>query len=538
MVSRHDQEVLWALGAYLGPLAGKDLARRCHEGRLDAPGRARSRRERKRSLTSETSSRWAGAITRTSEDAWQLANRNLVAERRSLCARINRIRRRLAVTVGGRRGRRRGYATRAERFEKQKRLQVLVGRLNEVNIRLDAGQISICRGGKRLAKVRHHLAEAKLTKNVWQAQWESCRLFLTADGEKGKPWGNETIRFHPEGLWVEIKLPGPITRLANRPHGRYRLSCRVAFSYRGDEIAAQAASGAVRYDISSDPDKNRWYLDGSWKTPAGTLPNLDDLRAHRVLAVDMNAGHLAAVVVDTSGNPMGSPLTIPVDLTGHPTTTRDGRLRAAISELVHYAQDYGCHAVVIEDLDFQDARELGRERTGRRPNRGARGRSFRRVVAGIPTAKFRDRLVQMATNAGLTVVAVDPAYTSRWGAEHWLGLLLKISSEASGHHAAALVIGRRGLKQRARRRERCDSTPAEHGQERATDSAVWTTSAMSGLFEPRTRESGVRKARGQPNQWQKTQSARRSALGDQVAQDRLGPPAGRDSLPLSAQERS
>jgi hypothetical protein len=25
----------------------------------------------------------------------------------------------------------------------------------------------------------------------------------------------------------------------------------------------------------------------------------------------------------------------------------------------------------------------------------------------------------MAANAGISVIAVDPAYTSRWGAEHW-----------------------------------------------------------------------------------------------------------------------
>ncbi|MHB1504892.1 MAG: hypothetical protein ACYCTL_13030 [Acidimicrobiales bacterium] len=63
------------------------------------------------------------------------------------------------------------------------------------------------------------------------------------------------------------------------------------------------------------------------------------------------------------------------------------------------------------------------------------------------------------------VLAVDPAYTSMWGAEHWLGSLQEISADASGHHAAALVIARRGLRQRALQRKRCDSTPAEHGEE-------------------------------------------------------------------------
>src|ERR1039458_1814017 len=65
-----DDFVLRAVGTHLGSLAGCDLAQRCHEGQLDAKGKAESRRERKRALTSQSSSRWAGAITRTSEDAW------------------------------------------------------------------------------------------------------------------------------------------------------------------------------------------------------------------------------------------------------------------------------------------------------------------------------------------------------------------------------------------------------------------------------------------------------------------------------------
>jgi hypothetical protein len=78
-VSGQDEAVLWAAGRHLGSLAGRDLAARCAEGRLDAQGQAVSRARRKRALTVESSSRWAGAITRTSEDQWQLAERNLRA---------------------------------------------------------------------------------------------------------------------------------------------------------------------------------------------------------------------------------------------------------------------------------------------------------------------------------------------------------------------------------------------------------------------------------------------------------------------------
>jgi hypothetical protein len=95
--------VLGAVGAYLGSLAGADLTRRCAEGSLDASGRALSRRKRKRALTAECSSRWAGPITRSSEDAWAQAGRNLTAEARSLRAPVGRVRRRLAVPAGERR---------------------------------------------------------------------------------------------------------------------------------------------------------------------------------------------------------------------------------------------------------------------------------------------------------------------------------------------------------------------------------------------------------------------------------------------------
>ena len=58
----------------------------------------------------------------------------------------------------------------------------------------------------------------------------------------------------------------------------------------------------------------------------------------------------------------------------------------------------------------------------------------------------------MACNAGLAVIVIDPAYTSRWGAEHWLRPLREHHPKTTGHHAAALVTGRRGLGHRARRR--------------------------------------------------------------------------------------
>ena len=527
-VTAQDEAVLSAAGRHLGSLAGRDLAARVREGRLDARGTAVSRRERKRALTAQSSSRWAGAITRTSEDQWGLAERNLRAERFSLQARVRRIEARIAVPAGGRSGRLRGYSTPAERHGKVIRREALRARLARVERQLESGSISVVRGGRALLRKRENLTAAGLTEAGWRGQWDAARLFLTADGEAGKPWGNETIRWNPDDGWLEVKLPAPLAHLANRPCGRYRLSCPVAFSCRGDEVAAQAATGAVRYDLALDCASGRWYLDASWRIPLRPAPSLGELRQAPVVAVDVNAGHLAAAVVTADGNILGVPVTVPVDLVGLRATTRDGRLRAAISGLLAIARADGARAIVIEDLDFARARAEGREHSGSRPSRGRRGRVFRRTVSGIPTGKFRDRLVQMAHNAGLAVVAVDPAYTSRWGAEHWLASLRAQHPQASGHHAAAVVIGRRALGHRARRKAGVTSTGQRTSGRRTAPRAPTATRT--------TRNGRPRQAQRQPPPWRKTATATRPPPPDQAAHDRSGPPAEQHP-PLSDKER-
>ncbi len=112
----------------------------------------------------------------------------------------------------------------------------------------------------------------------------------------------------------------------------------------------------MRYDISFDPDRGRWYLDASWKTAAEPVPELDDARAGRVLGVDLNADHLAACVLDASGNAIGEPVTIAVDTAGLRASRRDGRVRAAISALLDIASQHNCSAIVVENLDFAEAR--------------------------------------------------------------------------------------------------------------------------------------------------------------------------------------
>lgn len=521
-VTEEDARVLCLVGEHLGRLAGRDLAARIA---LGAGAKHTNRTERKRALTGESSSRWAGAITRTTADQWYRALLNLRDERAGLTATIRQITRRLDAPVGGRDGRVRGYATRAERWAKQQRRAKLQARLECVQERIRAGRVSVVRGGRRLANTRHNLAAAALTENRWRARWEAKRLFLTADGDAAVPWGNGTIRVHPDDGWVEVRLPTPLAHLSNTP-GRaptYRLSCRVSFNYRRDAWAAQAATGAVRYDITHDPERDRWYIDASWSSQPTELPSLGELRKYRTLGVDLNADHLACWVIDPDGNPVGPAHVIPFTLEGD-TARRDGLLRAAISAILRIARENDCRSITIENLNFIDSRQTGRETMGR----GARGKRFRRTVSGLPTARFRDRLVGMARNTGFVVIAVDPAYTSQWGAQHWQAGLNKShrkkhTRRVSRHEAAAVVIGRRGLGYRAQRR----TEKTRRLQRKPTGKP----SSRLRALPKAVRNTRPGKEHAHQQMLAKTRTAKPVKRVDQAAQNRSGPPAGAGLTP-------
>ncbi|MET9081617.1 IS200/IS605 family accessory protein TnpB-related protein [Streptomyces sp. NPDC004237] len=435
-----DEEVLRLVGDHLGSLASRDLRARCAAGPdYDADAWA----ERKRALTGQSSSRWAGSITKATHDQWALARRDQLAHIHSLQAGIHTITLRLSLPVGeeGTKAAPGGYRSKPEWFAKSRRLNVLEDRLQAVQADRQNGAVHVVRGGKRLLNTRHHLEAAGLTEPDWCRRWQAGRRFLQADGESGKRYGNETIRVTPDGE-ISIKLPAPLADLANAPHGRYVLAGRMSFAHRGEQWADRiTANRAVAYRIHEDTVRDRWYLTASWTLPPVQTIPLKAARANGLVGVDTNADHLAAWRLDEHGNPVGEPLRFGYDLTGT-ADHRDAQVRHALIRLLHWARRHSL-AIAVEDLDF--TAEKTREKHGR-------NKRFRKLVAGMPVARLRARLVSMATELGICVIAVDPAYTSRWGAQHWNKPLTSKTRKTTRHETAAVAIGRRALGHPIRRR--------------------------------------------------------------------------------------
>ncbi|WP_343240332.1 IS200/IS605 family accessory protein TnpB-related protein [Streptomyces sp. SID14515] len=440
-LTHEDERVLRAVGGYQGVLASRDLKVRCGQGLEHG---ADTWAARKRGLTKVSSSRIAGAITKASHDQWTLARRCQAAHIRSLEAGIRTLRHRLSLPVGAKGTKRAagGYRSKGEWFRKSRRLKDLEARRAAVVKDWRAGRVRVVRGGKRLLKTRHHLSAAGLTEQRWRGRWEAERWFLAADGESGKRFGNETIRVTPDGQ-VSIKLPIPLAHLANTSHGRYTIASTVVFAHRGTEWADRIqANRAVAYRIHFDTARGRWYLTASWQRPQVRAVPWESARAGGVIGVDTNADHFAAYRLDQHGNPVGEPHRFAYDLSGT-TQHRDAQIRHALTRLLHWAKQAGVTAIGIEDLDFSS--EKTREKHGRR-------KRFRQLISGIPTGKLKARLVSMAAEQGLAIIAVDPAYTSIWGGQHWQKPLTTPRRKMSRHDAAGIAIGRRALGHPIRRR--------------------------------------------------------------------------------------
>ncbi len=448
-LTAEDESVLRAVGEHQGRLASRDLKRRCADGPDHI---TETWATRKRELTKESSSRIAGAITKASHGQWALARRSQAAHIQELEAGIRTLRHRLSLPIGEKGSKRTagGYRSKREWFNKSRRLAALEAR-HAVAVRdWQAGRVRVVRGGKRLANTRHNLTGAQLTEAQWRARWEAERWFLAADGESGKRFGNETIRVTPDGE-ASIKLPAPLAYLANSKHGRYVLASTVAFKHRGREWADRIEGDrAVAYRIHLDVQHGRWYLTASWQRPAVKTIPIEAALAHGVIGVDTNADHFAAYELDVHGNPVGDPHRFSYDLTGT-AQHRDAQIRHALTRLLHWARQRGVNAIAIENLDF--AAEKTREKHGRR-------KRFRQLISGIPTGRLKARLVAMAAEHGLAIIAVDPAYTSQWGGQHWQKPLVTPRRQMSRHDAAGIAIGRRALGHPIRRR----TAPPPHDQ--------------------------------------------------------------------------
>ena len=259
---------------------------------------------------------------------------------------------------------------------------------------------------------RHCFGSRKLLRQGKLAEWRRRRagnaLFA---GETGKAYGNEVTRWDPTTHRLELKLPRGL-RAVVLEHVKFVpnveedlracIEARTPVSWRVKLLAKGKVELCVTYE---EPE-----------------PPICTDSADGALALDLNADHIAATLVSGDGRLLD---TWRWDLrTGNDNIQNASRLLSLL------AATRGV-PVVAEDLDFRRKKAWLKQY----------GRRFAEVLSLFRSKQVLNAVERQCRRRGVELIVVDPAWTTKIAKEGKYPDRYRIGL----HHAAALVIGRRGL---------------------------------------------------------------------------------------------
>jgi IS605 OrfB family transposase len=287
--------------------------------------------------------------------------------------------------------------------QKSRSLASCRDRLQELLVEIK-GIPRICFGGRELLK-QDKIAE-------WQVK-RSSQIFLL--GSSDETAGNQSCQWDGVDTLL-IKLPEAL--------GGERVKLTgVKFAY-GQDCLGNRAGKPLTWLLFKD-EKGRWHANVTLpETPAPVTNTL----SWGGIGVDVNENHLAVGIVDRYGN-LTETETLDFPEAGIDTGKAEDILWTSIHRLVQLAKENHC-GIVVEDLDFSNKKSYLK----------MFGKKHAKRLSSFAYAKFFEFLSGICARQGVELVKVNPAYTSQVArAKYVTGYRITV------HHAAALVIARRGM---------------------------------------------------------------------------------------------
>ncbi len=317
--------------------------------------------------------------------------------------------------------------------QKRRRLGMLEQRLMALRADHAADRVRLCFGSRALFRAQFALkATGYASLQEWRRDWRAARAaqFLvlgSADETAGCQGGVATVEADGS-VTLRLRLPDALAR-----NGKYVIIPGLRFRYGHEAVVAaigrtlamsEADRQAISWRFVRDP--KGWRVLVTVSVSAGTPLSVDNIG---VVAVDLNADHLAVTDLDRFGNPVVS-FRVPCATRGR----THHQTAAIIGDATNQVVTYAClreKPIVAERLDLE-AKKAELEQRGTR---------YARLLSSFASATFHAVLVARCHDAGIQLLRVNPAFTSVIGAHKFAdryGL--------SRHHAAACSIGRRGMK--------------------------------------------------------------------------------------------
>ncbi len=317
--------------------------------------------------------------------------------------------------------------------QKHRRLVLLGQRLTNLRKDEGAGRVRLCFGSRRLFRRQFTLAANGYgSHEAWRREWRAARsdqFFVLGSKDETAGCQGCVATIEPDGtITLRLRLPNALAARA-----KHIVMRGLRFAYGHDAVVA-----AIGRNLSADKtdweaiswrflrDRKGWRVCATVSVRAGTLRSRDHLG---VVAIDLNADHLAITDLDRAGNPVAA-FRVPCATRGK----SHAQALAVIGDAVAQVVTYACcrmKPLVIEMLDFE-AKKAELER---------RGAGYARLLSAFAYATLHAVMQARCYDAGIKLQRVNPAYTSVIGAYKFAdryGL--------SRHQAAACAIGRRAMQ--------------------------------------------------------------------------------------------
>ena len=313
----------------------------------------------------------------------------------------------------------------------------------------------ICFGGKSLFHRQYHLEENGYKDHAeWLSDWKGARVsqFMVL-GSRDETSGCQSCvaRLQEDGaIFLDLRLPGdkekrvgigPLRFPYQEEKLRSAIMAHAELSKKTLPKKTFTSKNGRSYsrivypdDLSAlswrfQRDRKGWRVLVSFDEPQVAVTTHTKAG---VLAVDLNADHLAWAELDRFGNPVATG-SIPCVTYGKTTEQAAAIIEGAAIALSNRAKQAD-KSLVLEKLDFSKKKGQITEVDGARYARMLSSLSYRKIHTAISVRAAKD---------GVAVKMVNPAYTSVLGRLHWAdryGLTL--------HEGAAVAIGRRELRLR------------------------------------------------------------------------------------------
>jgi IS605 OrfB family transposase len=363
--------------------------------------------------------------------------------------------------------------------QKCRRIAILEQRVRALRADEASGRVRLCFGSRKMFRRQFSLTENGYTSHDdWLREWHASRssqFFVIGSKDETAGCQGCVATVEPDStITLRLRVPDALAG-----SGKYVVISGLRFRYGHDAVVA-----ALGRNLSANKkdheaiswrfvrDRKGWRVGATISVPAGKPVSVDNLG---VISVDLNADHIVVTDVDRFGNPVAS-FRIPCLTQGKSHHQSLAAIGEAVGQVVTYAC-IGWKPIVAERLDFEQKKaELER-----------RGAKYARMLSGFAYAAFHAILSARTYDAGVTVHRVNPAFTSVIG-EHKFADRYGLSR----HQAAALTIGRRGMRLAERPNRRMGDHVAFPLPARNRGKHVWS------FWRQVARRAAAQRARGRP----------------------------------------